>query len=400
MLSQPAKILVVDDNPVVLLALSHTLRSAGHEVVEATTGAECLARLRDTAPDLALLDVQLPDVHGVELCQRIKREPDLNQTFVVLLSATEVSTDLQATGLEAGADGYIARPIVNRELLARVAALLRIQRAESALRAAHQELERRVSERTVELSRTNAALREEITIRQKAEKAEQQHAEHLRLLSLRLVDVQESERRAMARELHDEIGQVLTGLKLQLDLCAPQTAGPVQQSLNEARGLVNELMQQVRRLSFDLRPQILDDLGLLPALDWHFKRFTKQTSVCVDFQPDLPEERLPGHLETAVFRIVQEALTNVARHAGADAVAVELSAGGDRVKLQVRDGGRGFTVKEDFARLSSGVAGMRERAELLGGTFGLDSAPGQGTRIAVELPLQPSTPKSLAKFFP
>src|SRR5215510_4333139 len=171
-MNQAAKILIVDDNPVVLFSISHLLRSAGFEVLEAATGAEGLDRARAEAPDLVLLDVLLPDLHGIELCRRIKSDPATQHLFVLLLSSVETSSDSQVTGLEAGADGYIARPIDNRELLARVQAALRITQAESALRRAHDELEKRVAERTAALSLANRALR---------------------ALSQRLVDVQEAE---------------------------------------------------------------------------------------------------------------------------------------------------------------------------------------------------------------
>src|SRR5262249_39662919 len=155
-------------------------------------------------------------------CRRIKSETATQQLFVVLLSSVETSPDSQVTGLEAGADGYIARPIENRELLARVQAMLRIKHAESALRRAHDELEKRVAERTVELSRANAALR---------------------ALSQRLVDVQEAERRFVARELHDEIGQMVTGLKILLETTLRPTGPPEEQSFEEALRLINDLME-------------------------------------------------------------------------------------------------------------------------------------------------------------
>lgn len=216
-----------------------------------------------------------------------------------------------------------------------------------------------------------------------------QGRERLRALSLRLVEVQEAERRRIARELHDEIGQMLTGLKLQLDLCERQTVEPVRNSLGEARELVSQLLNQVRKLSLDLRPQMLDDLGLLAALDWHLKRFSKQTALEVDFNHELPPGRLPGQLETAIFRIVQEALTNVARHAGTNEAQVRLWAKGDRIGLHVADKGRGFEAETLQSRLSSGLLGMRERASLLGGEFIVESSPGKGTTISVELPLHP-----------
>lgn len=145
-MSAPVKILVVDDNPVVLLKMAHLLQTAGFEVFEAGTGADCLRLAREQMPQLILLDVMLPDINGVELCGKIKSSPELDSLFVVLLSSTEISSERQVTGLEAGADGYIARPIENRELLARIQALLRIQQAEAALRQTHRELEQRMAE--------------------------------------------------------------------------------------------------------------------------------------------------------------------------------------------------------------------------------------------------------------
>ena len=148
MMSHPAKILMVDDNPMVLFAMGHLLRSEGFTVLEAKDGAECLVQARAEQPDLVLLDVMLPDINGVELCRKVKTSPETSHLFVVLLSSIETSPDSQITGLEAGADGYITRPIENRELVARVQAMLRIRLAETALRKAHAALERRVAERT------------------------------------------------------------------------------------------------------------------------------------------------------------------------------------------------------------------------------------------------------------
>jgi signal transduction histidine kinase len=366
-MNRPVKILIVDDNPVVLFSVAHLLKGSGFTVLESTTGQDCLNLARTELPDLVLLDVMLPDTNGVELCRRLKADPETKHLFIVLLSSIETSPDSQVTGLEAGADGYVARPIDNRELLARVQALLRIQQAESALRKAHIELEQRVAERTAELSHAIAALR---------------------ALSLRLVDVQEAERRFIARELHDEIGQLVTGLKLLLETSLRPVSPSEQQHLHEALAIINDLMERVRQLSVNLRPQMLDDLGLLTALDWHFKRYGNQTGVRVQFKHTPLTGRLPARLETAVFRIVQEALTNVARHAGVKEATVRLWTNSAHVGLQVQDGGAGFDVPTALAkRTSTGLWGMKERAELLGGDFTLDSGPGQGTCLTVQLPL-------------
>ncbi|HAV65268.1 MAG TPA: hypothetical protein DCY13_23210 [Verrucomicrobiales bacterium] len=212
--------------------------------------------------------------------------------------------------------------------------------------------------------------------------------EQMRALSLRLVDVQETERRFMAHELHDEIGQLLTGLKLTLELSGHESGHPPDANVREAIALADELMERVRQLSLDLRPQILDDLGLLPALHWLFKRYHRQTGVQVRFRHTSLEGRLPSQLETAAFRIVQEALSNIARHAGVQEASVRVWQNGARLGVLVEDRGRGFDVEQALAgHASCGVAGMRERAVMLGGEFHLESNDGEGTRLMVELPL-------------
>ena len=362
-----ARLLVVDDNPVVLLGFSELLRSAGFEVLEARTGGDALRLAKEHSPDLILLDVMLPDINGVELCRRIKADPELSSLFLVLLSSSQTSSGSQASGLDAGADGYIARPIENCELLARVQSLLRIQQAEAALRQAHDKLEHRVRERTAELAEANDALRS---------------------MSLRLVEVQEKERRFLARELHDEVGQVLTGLKMVVDQSLPLAPPPLKQRLDQAVDLINDLVGRIRQMSLDLRPQMLDDLGLLPALEWHFRRYTQQTGIAVEFQHNPLYGRLPSSIETALYRVTQEALTNVARHARVKSVTARLWVDEERAGVQVQDQGAGFDPAAAVAaRASTGVAGMKERAELLGGEFTLESKPGQGTRLTVELPL-------------
>ena len=164
------KILVVDDDENILFATARALRSAGYEVLEASSVEECRTTLRQNRPDLLLLDVVLPDGDGRELCSELKKDPSFERTFIVLLSGSKTTTDDQAKGLDLGADGYIARPISNRELLARVQALDRIRRAELELRKAQAELEKRVEERTAELAGVNEQLRRQIEERKKAQK--------------------------------------------------------------------------------------------------------------------------------------------------------------------------------------------------------------------------------------
>ena len=211
--------------------------------------------------------------------------------------------------------------------------------------------------------------------------------ERLQALSTRLVEVQEAERRHLARELHDEIGQVLTGLQLTLESGKRGPAGDAVGSIEQAQKLVSGLMERVRELSLDLRPAMLDDLGLVPALLWYFERYTSQTDVRVDFNHDGLKGRFGPEVETAAFRIVQEALTNVARHAGVDEVKVLMRPQKGGLVLEVSDAGVGFEENTTVTRGASGLVGMKERAALLGGEMLVHSTPGTGSRLTARMPL-------------
>jgi signal transduction histidine kinase len=206
----------------------------------------------------------------------------------------------------------------------------------------------------------------------------------LQKLSRQLVQVHEEERRNLARELHDEIGQYLTALKLRLGSKARVT-GQLDQSLL----LVHELIQKVRKISLDLRPSVLDDLGLLPALEWYFERYTQQTGIVVDFDPqNLERQRFSNEIEITIFRIVQESLTNVARHANVEQVFVRLETRPDEIALEIEDEGAGFAMDAQKVGSSSGLTGMVERARLLQGSMEIQSRLGKGTIIKVRIPLQ------------
>lgn len=210
----------------------------------------------------------------------------------------------------------------------------------------------------------------------------------LQALSMRLLRVQEDERRAIARELHDQVGQMLTGLKFQLEAAAQIAQEPVQAKLGESLALASDLLANVRALTQQFRPRILDDLGLRPALEWHVGLFEKQSELQITLEITLPEQRLPAELETVVFRTVQEALTNAARHSGAKAATVTVTTGYGRLIVEITDRGRGYDVDAKLAsRDSIGLVGLRERAALAGGTVEFYSKPGEGSRILAEFPL-------------
>jgi PAS domain S-box-containing protein len=230
----------------------------------------------------------------------------------------------------------------------------------------------------------SVAVIQEISARRRAEDELQGYASRLQDLSRRLMEVQEQERRHFARELHDEVGQALTGLNLALEAVARLPAERLRDGIAKAQTLAKETTAQVRELSLRLRPSMLDDLGLRPALLWHFNRYSTQTGVHVDFQVTGLYSRLPAEVETAAYRILQEALTNVARHAGVGTVDVRVRHEDGELFLAVEDKGVGFDAAG--VRGTCGLSGMCERATLLGGQLTIESQPGAGTRLLAKLP--------------
>ncbi len=252
-------------------------------------------------------------------------------------------------------EGYLSELVFSLNSLLRLADTDRLnQQLTRELAELNRSLETQVAARTQELS-------SEVAVRQKAERHAAEHAARLQILSKRLFKIQEDERRAIARELHDQVGQMLTGLKMQLEsmvkVAAASKGGTqppfLKDGLAESLTLATELMAHVRELTQQFRPRILDDLGLRAALEWHARLFQRQTNVNASVDVTLPQARLPVELEIAVFRIVQEALTNVARHAGcAEAVVTVTHAapagpadGEGKVLVDITDRGRGFDLE-------------------------------------------------------
>jgi PAS domain S-box-containing protein len=211
--------------------------------------------------------------------------------------------------------------------------------------------------------------------------------ERQRKLAKSLVDIQEAERRHIAKELHDHLGQILTGLQFMLETTKNQASGKQRSNLEEIQNSVSDIIREVREMSLNLRPSMLDDMGLLPTLLWHIDRYTSQTGIRVNFQCDEFITRLPLEIEIAAYRIIQEALTNVARYAQVNEVFVGLVLQEKTLWVEVLDKGKGFDISSESDRPSSGLGGMRERASLLGGYLVVESFLNQGTQIVAALPL-------------
>lgn len=228
--------------------------------------------------------------------------------------------------------------------------------------------------------------------RQAEDKLRESH-EQLRALSVYLQYVREEERTRIAREIHDELGQSLTSLKFELANLATPDARVLSlpDAMRSATGRIDAIIQTVRRISTELRPGILDDLGLVAAIEWQALEFQTRTGIECAVVANIEEPLLGEEAKTALFRIFQETVTNVLRHAEAKRVEIKLSESDGRVRLTVRDDGRGIRLAEISGTHSLGLLGMRERAMLLNGNFHIAGAPGQGTTVTVDVPLAGST---------
>jgi PAS domain S-box-containing protein len=230
----------------------------------------------------------------------------------------------------------------------------------------------------------------DITDRQLAEEAMRDYAERLQSLSRRLVNVQEEERHHLARELHDEIGQILTAVFYNLQAIKGSCGAAVLHRLEETVGIVDRAIQQVRSLTFDLRPPMLDDLGLAAAVKWYVDEQCQRTGLAAHVVAPPSGAFLPPEVKNCCFRVAQEALTNVVRHARAQQVWLDLHQHEDEVRLVIRDDGVGFDIVAARQRAAQGecfgLLGMQERVEMLGGRIALESQPGHGTTVRVWLP--------------
>ncbi len=383
----PLKILLVEDSPSDAALLQESLTQGGLERFE-FTHAECWAeaakKLRPGHFDVMLLDLSLPDSAGRDtFLQARAAAPHLP---IVVLTGVEdevVSLDAVRHGIQ---DYLVKGQADSRQTARAIRYAIERKRLEEALQKIQAELEKRVEERTAELSKANLALQAEIAQRERAEEA---HRQVLR----QLADAEETERGRISRELHDRLGQDLTGLKLGLQLVRKQGpfTPPVQESLGKLEQLADGLMRDIHRLAWELHPAALDDLGLEAVLQHYTAEWSENNRVAVDFHSDGVEtRRLPLQLETTLYRITQEALTNVTRHANAKRVSVLLERRPELISLIIEDDGVGFDAgnQASAAQGKLGLLGMRERVTLAGGTLEIESTPGAGTTVFVRVPLK------------
>lgn len=369
-------ILVVDDTPLNLSLIVDYLTEYGFRIRVARSGEMALKGVAYAPPSLILLDVVMPGIDGFETCRQLKLDPASQHIPVIFMTALAKPAD-KVRAFEAGAVDYVTKPLVQEEVLARIVTHLRLHDLTQSLQEENQQIEARSY---VEKKRLLEAV--------------DQQRRQLHRLNTMLTQIQEEERKQLARELHDEMGQALTAISINLAATdknlPPDTPDFVRERLTEAIDLTDQTLEQIREISLNLRPPMLDDLGLFPTLRWYINRFAQRLGIEAVLDASTLQDRLPPLIETTIYRALQEALTNVARHAKADQVTVRLRRAQACIMVDVTDNGCGFNLHTvDVAGGSStglGLLGMQERIGLLGGAFTVESTPDVGTQIHFEIP--------------
>jgi PAS domain S-box-containing protein len=234
-------------------------------------------------------------------------------------------------------------------------------------------------------------LANDITDKLKAQRLIIETSEQLRQLSARLQDIREEERMHMAHEIHDELGQRLTVLKMDISWLSRKMKiddETAKEKLKNTLVLLDGTIKIVRKIATDLRPGILDDLGLIPALEWQSKEFEERSGIKVNFKSNISEIALATPIATGLFRIFQESLTNVGRHSRATKVESELVLQDDNLTMSIYDDGKGFDTSVLGSTKTLGIMGMKERTMMIDGEYTITSAPGKGTKVIVKVPMK------------
>jgi signal transduction histidine kinase len=350
---EKVNILMVDDQPAKLLSYDVILGELGENLIKANSGREALDCLLKNDIAVVLMDVSMPDLDGFELAGMIRQHPRFQQTAIIFISAVHLTDLDRVQGYQRGAVDYISVPVIPELLRAKVSVFAELHRKTRQLETLNNELRR---------------------------------------LSTALLTSQDEERRRIARELHDGLGQELSGAKMMLDgIVRPDL--PTQwkeKAAAESSALIDRAIQQVRSMSHLLHPPLLDEVGLSSALEQYLEGFTKRSGI--DTQIEAPPGEFPRfkpELETAIFRIIQEALTNVFRHSGAQKAWVTVCKSDEQIAVTVRDDGKGIAeniVEFRPGSLGIGIGGMRQRVKEFGGEVRLRNA-NPGTVVEVSIPI-------------
>ena len=416
-------ILAIDDKEDVLTALKDFVEYAFPDagVFTALNGERGIELAIAENPDVILLDILMPGMDGYEVCTELKKDDRLKDIPVIFLTGLKGDSENLTKALESGAEAFLSKPVDMAELTAQIRAMVKIKKAGILKHLEKEELAGLVAERTLELEeeleerkRVEEKLRrshqklenartamlglledltEEIKIRKKTEIKLQASRKQLRAFSGYLQEQLEQERSRISREIHDELGQSLTGIKIDVfrfkeDLAdEAKLTGHLGDRIDSLIKLTDSTIQATREISLRLRPGILDDLGLAAAVRWQAKQLQEATGIACTAQIDIEKTDISENHTTALFRICQGCLTNIVSHASATKIQITLTEQAGNLTLEVEDNGKGITQEQIRNPTSLGIMGMRERTISVGGTFSISGKPGQGTRVKVEVPV-------------
>ncbi len=351
-------IIITDDHRATRHLIRNILEPDGYDLLEAENGRELLDLYNLSQPDLVLLDIVMPVMDGLEACLRLRQLPGGGHVPVLMFTAYNEGEEMEKA-FQAGASDFINKPLSLVELRHRVHRLLYLRKLEIQRQAAEDEL--------------------------------QSSYATIKALSRKVLSAYEEERVRLARELHDEVGTALTTLKLNLQLLNEELSSgsaAVGGRLSSSIEQVNNLLATIRNKALFLRPASLDELGLVAVVEKMVDELNQQTGVHAELQADGKFENLPVEIKTALYRCIQEALTNVARHASATHISMEMGCQEQQVFFKVTDNGTGFDLH--IARDTEkhlGLQGMEERVKLLSGKMEINTSPGEGTAIQITIPL-------------
>lgn len=388
-------ILLVDDNATDRLILRSIFEHYGCEVVEAADGQEGLARALHHMPDLIISDALMPRMDGYQFLKAVKDDNRLRAIPFVFYTAVYTSGKESRLAVSLGAEDFLVKPLSAPVIWERISQIRsRTPRSAAEQPAAVMDEDSFLKQYSAvvasKLEEKVRDLEREIAERRSAEETVRRQHEELRALSARLADAEEQERRRIARELHDQVGQNLTALGISLNILRAQLPpSPLHARIDDSLKLLEDTTARVRELMIELRPPLLDDYGLAAAVEWYAREFGGRANLVVEVTAPRGRRRQDPVKEITLFRILQEALTNVAKHASASRVQVRLEDEGPLVRMTVRDDGGGFEpgIQGAAGRPTWGLLNMAERARMIGGTCRVESAPGEGTRVVAEVAL-------------
>lgn len=364
-----ANVLIVDDNPKNIQILGNILAQEQYDIEFARDGFEAVKRVEGEDFDMILLDVMMPVMDGFEACSKIKEMEDKAEIPIMFITA-KADTESISKGFALGAIDYITKPFNTIELHAKVKTHVELKKNRDALKSFNEELERKVKERTLSLKETN---------------------EKLKSLNIQLAKVEEKERRRIAENLHDTLGQTLSMAFMKLSMVAPGSCGKGQTIIKDVSVLLNQAISESRTITYDLSPPVLYELGPLAAFSWKLEQIRNTHKIKTKLIDNKIKIKVQKEFEIFLYRIVCELFANIIKHAKANCIELETREKRTRYEIIVRDDGVGFDTSIKNRSTNTGGFGLSsviERLDEMDGVLSIKSVIGKGTKAKIKIKKQ------------